>query len=620
MEAFPLGCLTRVPPLLTKQLRIGVTPGEGDLLKLVGAAAAALLLSCASGSPLRSAITPRSTATDSTEAALFREQVAAAAVERARALDTEGAQGLSSPVPIQVPRNGDASWWSEAARSPFLGTGMPLESTLGALLGRAVDHSTQIRVFSQIPLIRETGVAEAEGRFTPRLYAEGKYERRNEPVGSTLTTGRSGRFKELRREFEYGVRKRLATGAEASVSHQVRWINNNSIFFVPDPQTTSRLSVTLVQPLLRGAGLRYNRGIRDLATIDTEVAKHEFLRQVESHLVEVHRAYWQLYLSRAVFLQKQQLADENAALVRKLEGRGSLDAGKLALVRARSEAARSEAERTRARIAIENATNRILALVNDPALGEAGRFELIPIDAPSFELLDADLEAVVGEAVNRRPEVAQAFLQYEAAAIRNGMARNESRFTLDLILEVSSSGLDDGTARYTQALSDGAGSGPGYLAGLRFEVPIGPDETRARARRRRIELRQQESQVKTTLNTVVLEAQVSLAEYRSARAELKQRQMSAEAARETFAILDERFASGITGGIGQLEQLLDAQERRAEADERYAMAQVGLSVAVANLRRAQGGFLGFSRFEAVRIQEAGQDPDVRFESAQRDEP
>jgi hypothetical protein len=159
---------------------------------------------------------------------------------------------------------------------------------------RAIRNSSQIRVFSDLPLIRETGIQEAKGAFDTNAYLQGKFERTNDPVGSTLTTGGATRFKQDEWSFEAGVKKKVITGAEINVSQTLSRTDNNSIYFLPNPQSNAKLSVSVVQPLLKGAGVGYNRSIIQIARLDSDIAMQEFIRQSESHLLEITRTYWAL--------------------------------------------------------------------------------------------------------------------------------------------------------------------------------------------------------------------------------------------------------------------------------------------------------------------------------------
>ena len=522
-------------------------------------------------------------------------------------------------VALPMPSRGGVDWWDEDASSLF-GVERPMSLGLPDVYGRALLNSNQIKVFNDVPLVRRQAIAEAEGLFTPRFFAEGKFESLDEPVGSTLQTGGPDRFEEESVTAEIGVATRLKTGGDLTVSQRIEYVDNNSVFFVPNPQSRARLVVGLVQPLLKGAGVGYNTGIIEIAEIDGDVARQEMLRQVESHLTEVSRAYWNLYLARSVFKQQRKLTGDTAEIVDRLEARGQIDTAGRLMLRARSELSRRRSELVRSESAVRNAEDRLRTLLNDPELFTEAGAELVPAEGARTAPPEVDMQAVVEAATQNRPEVRQAMMQLDAAGIREAMAKNEALPRLDLVAEASVSGLDDG------GLGDPLGDqftegGVSFSVGARFEVPIGDGPDDARYKRRRIERLQQMSQLDVTLDTIKLEAMVSGREVQTAHRDLEARRQSLADAREDYRLLSTRFEQGLgdngaAGGASFLEFLLDAQERVSVAEREYAESVATYNVSLVNLERAKGSLLRYSDVDARPvIDEEARDglPEMRVE-------
>ena len=145
-------------------------------------------------------------------------------------------------------------------------------------------------------------------------------------------------------------------------------LNNNSEFTNPNPQTTSELVLSVTQPLLAGGGYHYNTARLKVAKLDSKMAAAEYIRQLESYLLEVNRAYWGVYLARAGYLQKRSLVDRTEGIVTQLQEREGVDesANLSELLRARSSLAQRRASLIRSAMAIRTAEERLRALVNDP--------------------------------------------------------------------------------------------------------------------------------------------------------------------------------------------------------------------------------------------------------------
>ncbi len=468
---------------------------------------------------------------------------------------------------------------------------------------RALNNSAQIRVFSELPLIRETGIQEAKGAFDTRVFVESRYDLTNDPVGSTLTTGGPSRLDEDRLSVQAGVRKKVATGAEVYAIQEVTRTDSNSLFFTPNPQASARLRIGAVQPLLHGAGIAYNHSIIHIAEIDSEIARHEFLRQSESHLLEITRTYWALYMARGVHQAKYRSFKEAVSTVAELDSRGDFDAVKRQVLRARAAEAERRASLVRAESAVRNAEDRLKALVNDPEFLQLGAIEMIPTDMPVISPVEVSLSQAAASALENRPEILQAFLQLRAAAVREKMQRNELLPVLNLIVEGYLAGLaeDDMSRAWDNQFNEG---GPGAAVGLRFEFPIENNEAIARIDRRKLEMRQLVEQLRATMETVLLEVKVSVREVRTAHRDLQAKYESMIANREDLDDLTRRreilMLGADTPAVGYLEFLIEAQDRQALAEERFLQALATYNVALVTLERAKGNLLNYENISVDR--------------------
>ncbi len=512
----------------------------------------------------------------------------------------------SDKTPARVPAD-FAPWWIRGQRGSIGDNGGARTFTVEELYQRALRHSQQIRVFSDLPLIRETGIQEAKGAFDTNTYLEGKFDRANDPVGNTLTTGGASRFKQDAWTFEAGAKKKFVTGTEVTVSQGVGRVDNNSIYFVPNPQSTANLALSVVQPLLKGAGVNYNRSIMRIAKLDSQVAMSEFIRQSESHLLEITRTYWALYAARVMYLQKAKLVEETGKVADELRARQQVDARQNQLFRAQSALASRRSDLIRAEAAVRNAQDRLRALTSDPELLNAPDSELIPADRLILSAAPVDARQASYAALRNRPEITQAFLQLEAAGIREKMAKNELLPELNLVLQGSLGGLtaqDAGTA-YGKQYNEGS---PGYGIGFVFSIPLENNIGRAHLERRKLETRQQLNQIKTTIDTVLLEVKVSAREVATAWRETQAKYEAVRAFTEDLDTLQARRPiqdlRDELQTAGFLDSMLDAQDRRADAEEEFIRAAANYQISIVNLERSKGNLLVYSDVTVMRGQDA----------------
>lgn len=513
----------------------------------------------------------------------------ALAEARERGLGTQLSQVRSAAA--RTTSSTSAEWWSQSVHKGDLVAGQSGRSlSLPQTIKSTVRHSSQIASFGDLPAIRGTAIQEARGRFVPEFYAEASRTKENETATSPAIAAGAARAIDRTDEVEFGVRSRLLTGGEISVSQRFSTTDTNRIAYIPGEQSRSQTTISLVQPLLRGSGTGFNDAPRRIATLDTGIATEEFRRQSEAHLMEVERAYWNLYVARAVYVQQRHLAGHGARLANQVAGRVNIDADPVLVTSARSLAEQWAAATVRAKAAMDNAEFRLAALVNDPRMGPAG-IELVPSSAPNGALRGLQTDDTIEDIFANRPELQQAILQYEAALIREGMAANQSLPELDLVLEASTEGGANG-ASFSDAFSNRNG-GSGNVVGLKFSVPLGFDERDARYKRRRIETVQQERQVLNVVSTILLEVDVSANEYIVACNDLIAQRKALRAAQSSLQTVRNRWNDGVGGenGIALLSALLASYQQVQSAEQSVATARATREIAAANLARARGVLL-----------------------------
>ncbi len=509
--------------------------------------------------------------------------------------------------------------WGKRVKQSIWGSQSTSPQSISSIYTQTIEHSNQIKVFRDLPLIRETGIQEADGEFDTTLFLDGGIRRTNEPSGSRLTTSSgTGRFTENENYLEGGLRKKIFTGGEVTASNRFATLNNNSNFLNPARQGSSEFVLSFAQPLMQGRGYHYNHSKFKIAKYDARMASSEFVRQLQSHLVEVNRAYWALYYSRANYLLTKDLTKEIRAIVSKLEERSDLDALESELLRARSSLATADSSLIRAEMAVRNSEERLRILVNDPDQDIGSNKEMIPVSAPVYALYRDDVRKVAIDALRNRPEIQQAFDQLRTAMVRRDMQKNEKWPMLNLVAEVMLGDIK-GNGNYRSAFRDQWGD-TGYHVGFQFEQPWDNDTERAQLLRREMELRQQANQLKVTIDTVLLESVVSYRELVTAYRDMQGRQQALGANREELRRLNERLAVDTESEGGrttaeQLQIILDAIERRQESENAFLDSVVAYNSSFTSLERARGTLLRTEQIQIDRVRDT--DPTHPHEDVER---
>ena len=511
-----------------------------------------------------------------------------------------------------------APWWQAKLGNQVNGKVPGVRTDVTSLFSRALNYSSQIKVFGDLPLIRETTIQEAEGPFDFTVFAEGRLTDLNEPVGDDLKTGGPLRYKETSKNFEYGVRKKFLTGTDVELSQNIGDLDTNSKYFTPEDQARTGTALTIRQPLLKAFGIDYNKTQINLAHIDTQVAQDELRRQIESHLLEISRAYWALYMERSLLVQKSQLARTTKGILGKMEKRSSLDVPPSLLARAKSQVHAHELAAMQAEYAVLNAQSRIRALVNDPELFNAKGMEMITSQMPTTRLHAIPYDQVLQTALQSRPEVAQALRHIQSAALRLEQSHNELLPSLDLFFQTYVKGLEGDYEHRRAYANQFDEDGPSYVGGLRLEVPLGNNGAEARNLRKKLEFRQLVRQLDTTVENVLLEAEVSYREliknYRSMVQSYQIMRADKEEVSELLARAE--YLLGQSEPYGDvLYRLMDANQRLAESEEKYAKNELTYNYATYNLHRAMGILVSTNDIAFRKDMDEDKLPQMQFERA-----
>ena len=395
-------------------------------------------------------------------------------------------------------------------RAPLPATQGQVPVSIDSLIQSALHHSPHIQIAATEPSIRETLVMEEASQFDWQTLWETKYDRVNDPIGNSLTTGNNeNRFKQQEWSGQAGLRKKNLSGGELEVSQQLGYLDNNSRFLIPRNQGNARLELNYRQPLLNGRGRAVNESLILLAEIDYRVANDEFLEQVQSHLVSVTEAYWELVRARAEYFQRQKLLDDAESILRQLQGRAEVDALQRQILRAQAAVANRRAEIARSLTSIKNATSQLRLLVNDPELIHAAGLDVTPQDLPRLDALPVEMSDALATALEHRPDISKAIRELKSTNISLGVAKQEVLPKLDLLVGTYVAGLDESSDIFDAWSKQFRDGNPGFHAGLEFEVPLGNRGARAREKRQEWEATRALHEFQAVVETALTEVELA---------------------------------------------------------------------------------------------------------------
>ncbi|MGI9440850.1 MAG: TolC family protein [Rubripirellula sp.] len=518
---------------------------------------------------------------------------------RVRAAEISDA-GMGTATDLTLPVVSEEIWWQEMVAGPIGLSGKALPVDINGLTQTALACSPLVKSILTEPRIRRSDLVIADADFDTVAFIEGNFADTNEPVGSLLTTGNDAtRFRDQTFASAAGLRKRARAGGALELVQRGGFQANNSSLLDPNPQGTTRLEVNFTQPLLKDHGRAVNNTRVLLAQIDIELAKSDVRAELEKHLVDVTRAYWDLFGARAGWLQRNRLLQGAIDLHGILVARDQVDSLKRQILRAEVAVASRRSDLIRAETKIRNAQARLRVLTGDPRLIQRAAWELTPQESPLSVPVKLSTKEATITALDNRPDIARSIRKIQAVAARVGAARNQVLPRLDMILSTYVAGLDsrrDTFGAFVNQFSDGR---PSYAAGLLFEVPLGNRASRARLERSRWELTRAMYEFQQTTDVAFTEVEVAVRETQTALGEMVTKQQAIEAASHEVSYLNQRWKllpDPSESAVLLIENLLDAQERLADEERGFVQAQMAYAMSWVQLRQAMGVLL---RFESV---------------------
>lgn len=474
-----------------------------------------------------------------------------------------------------------------------------------------------------LPLVQtnpQAGIEAALSAYDAQLYALGKWQNNDRQFNNRFFGGGANAFKQDTHDYVLQLSKRTATGAEIAIRSITDYDANNATGNQTPHAWQTQWHAELRQPLLRGAGLQFNRiggpaaipGVYNgvlIAKANNDISVAQFRRDARNYVSNVINAYWDLAYAyrdadaRAEALERARLTWRSYEAQKTANRRGGAAE---ALAREQYFRFKSEyqdavagklVQRTQANNATSGgtfsgvggvlATERTLRLLVGLPISDG--LLLRPIDEPITAPLIFDTDSLSVEAIRMRAELQQQRLVVKKREMELLAAKNFLLPTLDLVSTYRVRGLDANLAGPTSAFSElGDMDFQEYEASLEFKMPVGFRQAHAAVQNAKLQiardksvLREQERQIMHDLLSTVAEsdrafalAETSLNRYLAAKDALD----SLEANREAGLPIS-------------LEQLLDSQRRLSESQTRYYLAVTEYMIAIKNVQFETGTLL-----------------------------
>ncbi|QDV44675.1 Outer membrane efflux protein [Stieleria neptunia] len=498
------------------------------------------------------------------------------------------------PGPTLAGETAAMQWWTDRVTQQVLDRDRWVRFDLETILLDTLAHSPRILSVGYEASSTFQRIVQQDAEFDSTILLSGNLGATNDPVGNTLTTGGADRLREKSLNFSGGVRKKTRTGTELEWTQEIGFLDSNSSFFVPRDQGNARLSLSLTKPLLSRGGRYYNERLVTQARIESRVAWQDMRGAVEQRIADVIAAYWKLYESRAQLTQQRELLARSRNIERLLVSRKDFDAALIEITKAKQRVARRADQVIDLEAGLKKQQARLAALVGSEAMiGADSDLELIPMAAPVTDSVRWNLRDAVAQALQNRPEVRAATSDVELSALELRVARAELEPQLNWVFNGYLSQLN-GASKVARSFGEQFDNAPGLSTGLEFELPRGQRAFRAQHREALLRARERSQRLREVIQQTQFDVESALIDLERFEKQLisKRNVLSTAVTEENILTVQWRIIGGDDSRVGiKLENLLDAQQRRTDAEKDLVKVESAYMIALVQLQRAMGTLL-----------------------------
>ena len=442
------------------------------------------------------------------------------------------------------------------------------------------------------------GVGPPVDSFDPLLISTLGYQHTNTPQSNTVISGVPSLLQGTGEE-NFGYQQGFSTGTLLNVTFNNSRVTSNSTRTFLVPQLNSNFLIQARQHLLEGMSLASNRRFITIAKNNREIADEAFRQQVIFTVTQIETLYWNL-----VTAYEDEKAKERALTsAQQLESnnRKQVQAGTIAqieIVNAQAQEAASQqaliTSQTNLQLQQLLMKNAITRNENDPVLANAGLIPTDRIQLPASEPV-VPTQDLVNEALQHRPELAQARIDLSNRTISKRAARNALLPSVDLVANYGGTGLagapnpnftftgTPSTANnggYFDALSAASGH-PTYFAGVSVNIPIRNRAAQADQIRSELEYRQAEVRLQQLENTIAIDVRNAQFAVQQNRAAVDAALKAREFATQSLDAEQKKLSQGLSTTYNVLTQMSNvstAESNLVNAMSAYESSKLQLDI------------------------------------------
>ena len=474
----------------------------------------------------------------------------------------------------------------------------------------ALANNTDISIDRAAVALAQNDIGRQHQRFDPAFAASFDNNRSTSPAFQQLQG--ASILKSLSQTVDLNYLQTFETGTSFQTDFQVNKNSTNSSFFFFNPYLFSNWKFQITQPLWRNLGLLANRAPILIAQRSRKQARSTFEAQVSDIVQQAIQGYWNVILQReSLGVQKKSLEEAQRSYERDKKALGLGALPPLDIYRSESQVAARRVTVIQAEYALVQAQDSLRRLIgaNRDASIRVLDLELIDDPAPAGELVKADIETALTQALSARPEFEASRQALTIDEMKIRLAHNQLRPDFQLTGLYSSTGLsgDEFSLSNPPQLISSGGLGdslnqafrfnnPTYEFSLKLTLPIKNHAARADLADAHVSQNRDQYQQEKTTEGIVFEVTDAVHKLEEAELSLAAAHVSVDLAEKNLRAEERKHELGSDTAFF----VLDAQTQLAQAEFARAQAEIGYQLALASLHHATGELLSH---HSVKFQE-----------------
>ena len=516
-----------------------------------------------------------------------------------------------------------------------------LPLSLNEAIKLALENSNDIRT-SRIDVEKaEFNLTARRGAYDPQLFSETYFERSSTPVASFLGGNDSGSIEQKDFTSRIGMSGLAPKGGG---SYRIDWsstrISSNNFFNALNPATSSRVSLSYTQPLVRGRSTDDSRRQIEIAKKNLTLTDVQFRQRATDVITRVEQAYWELVHALKNLQVQTEAVKQTKAQVE--TNRRQVAQGVLApidVVEAEAQVKIYEQNVYAAQEEVTRTENALKTLMLPDRNAQLWSRALLPVTPVNLEAPGMLLSEAISMALENRYELAEVRTSKDINEINKRFYRDRTKPQVDLEVSYSSNGyagtLSDNDnpilngltslerrvaelstiaglpvlqantfnsipadlqGGYGRALSNLLGQdNPTVRVGVRISLPFKNRTAKAELGHSLAEGRRLESVRAQTEQLIEAEVRNSIQRVRSVEASMAAAEAARVAAEQQYTSEQRKFQAGMSTVFLVLQRQTDLIAARG----RELQMQTDLNKAIAEFQRATGNTFRYRNVAVV---------------------